>query len=191
VTETPSAPTGPQAAGGAGDLLRVENLVKHFTSTRGVVLSRTAGQVRAVDGLSFSIRRGETLGLVGETGCGKSTTGRVLAGFLPATSGRVTFDGRDVEETRRGRRHSLHREIQMIFQDPYSALNPRHTVGTIIAAPFRYQGIVPPGGSVPRWRTCSARWASALSTTTAIPGSSPGASGSASAWPAPSPCGPG
>ena len=141
-----TAPAGSPPPGAAGDLLRVENLVKHFASSRGVVLSRTTGQVRAVDGISFSIRRGETLGLVGETGCGKSTTGRVLAGFLPATSGQVTFDGRDAGETRRGRRHSLHRDIQMIFQDPYSALNPRHTVGTIIAAPFRYQGIMPPGG---------------------------------------------
>jgi oligopeptide/dipeptide ABC transporter ATP-binding protein len=141
-----TGPAGSPPAGAAGDLLRVENLVKHFASSRGVLLSRTTGQVHAVDGISFSIRRGETLGLVGETGCGKSTTGRVLAGFLPATSGQVTFDGRDAGETRRGRRHSLHREIQMIFQDPYSALNPRHTVGTIIAAPFRYQGIMPPGG---------------------------------------------
>ncbi|HEY7881960.1 MAG TPA: oligopeptide/dipeptide ABC transporter ATP-binding protein [Streptosporangiaceae bacterium] len=141
-----TAPAGSPPAGAAGDLLRVENLVKHFDVSRGVLLSRTTGQVRAVDGISFSIRRGETLGLVGETGCGKSTTGRVLAGFLPATSGQVTFDGRDAGETRRGPRHSLHREIQMIFQDPYSALNPRHTVGTIIAAPFRYQEIMPPGG---------------------------------------------
>ena len=102
MTSSEPVPAAPQASGADGDLLRVENLVKHFDSTRGVVLRRAAGQVRAVDGVSFSIRRGETLGLVGETGCGKSTTGRVLAGFLPATSGPVTFDGRDAGDRRTG-----------------------------------------------------------------------------------------
>jgi peptide/nickel transport system ATP-binding protein len=145
VTTTDAVASG-QPAGAAAELLRVDDLVKYFPSGRGVLARRTGSPVRAVDGLSFTMRRGETLGLVGETGCGKSTTGRVLAGFLPATSGTVTFDGADLDETRRGRGHHLHREIQMIFQDPYSALNPRHTVGTIIAAPFRYQGISPPGG---------------------------------------------
>jgi peptide/nickel transport system ATP-binding protein len=127
-------------------LLVVQELVKNFPATRGVVLRRANGYVRAVDGISFTMRRGETLGLVGETGCGKSTTGRMLAGFLPATSGQVTFDGVDLEQARRSDGSRLHREIQMIFQDPYSALNPRHTVGTIIGAPFRYQRITPPGG---------------------------------------------
>jgi peptide/nickel transport system ATP-binding protein len=127
-------------------LLVVQQLVKNFPATRGVVLRRASGYVRAVDGISFTMRRGETLGLVGETGCGKSTTGRMLAGFLPATSGQVTFDGVDLEQARRSDGSRLHREIQMIFQDPYSALNPRHTVGTIIGAPFRYQRITPPGG---------------------------------------------
>ena len=128
------------------ELLVVRQLVKHFPATRGVVLRRATGYVRAVDGISFTMRRGETLGLVGETGCGKSTTGRILAGFLPASSGQVTFDGADLDQARRTDGRRLHREIQMIFQDPYSALNPRHTVGTIIGAPFRYQRITPPGG---------------------------------------------
>jgi peptide/nickel transport system ATP-binding protein len=140
-----SPATGP-AESGDSELLVVQDLVKHFPATRGVLLGRTTGYVRAVDGISFTMRRGETLGLVGETGCGKSTTGRMLAGFLPATSGKVTFDGADIEQARRTDGNRLHREIQMIFQDPYSALNPRHTVGTIIGAPFRYQRITPPGG---------------------------------------------
>jgi peptide/nickel transport system ATP-binding protein len=143
---SPAAETAPPAESADGELLRVHQLAKHFPATRGVLLRRATGYVRAVDGISFTMRRGETLGLVGETGCGKSTTGRMLAGFLPATSGQVTFDGADLDQARRTDGGRLHREIQMIFQDPYSALNPRHTVGTIIGAPFRYQGITPPGG---------------------------------------------
>ena len=96
---TSSAP-GP-AESSDSDLLVVRQLVKHFPATRGVVLRRATGYVRAVDGISFTMRRGETLGLVGETGCGKSTTGRILAGFLPATSGQVTFDGADLDQARR------------------------------------------------------------------------------------------
>jgi len=140
--------TQPQvpAADAAGELLRVDGLVKHFPATRGVLLARTTGHVRAVDGISFSMRPGETLGLVGETGSGKSTIGRILAGFLASTAGRITFDGRDLDQARRAEGNRLHREIQMIFQDPYSALNPRHTAGAIIGAPFRYQKITPPGG---------------------------------------------
>jgi peptide/nickel transport system ATP-binding protein len=120
--------------------------VKHFPATSGVLLRRTAGHIRAVDGISFSMRPRETLGLVGETGSGKSTIGRILAGFLPSTAGRVTFDGQDLDQARRAEGGRLHREIQMIFQDPYSSLNPRHTAGAIIGAPFRYQKIKPPGG---------------------------------------------
>ncbi len=141
-----TSPVPGAAESADSELLVVRQLVKHFPATRGVVLRRATGYVRAVDGISFTMRRGETLGLVGETGCGKSTTGRMLAGFLPATSGQVTFDGVDLDEARRTDGSRLHREIQMIFQDPYSALNPRHTVGTIIGAPFRYQRITPPGG---------------------------------------------
>jgi peptide/nickel transport system ATP-binding protein len=134
------------AASPGSELLVVRQLVKNFAATRGVLLRRATGYVRAVDGISFTMRRGETLGLVGETGCGKSTTGRMLAGFLPATSGHVTFDGVDLDQARRTDGSRLRREIQMIFQDPYSALNPRHTVGTIVGAPFRYQRITPPSG---------------------------------------------
>ena len=141
-----TSPASGMAEAADSELLVVRQLVKYFPATRGVVLRRATGYVHAVDGISFTMRRGETLGLVGETGCGKSTTGRMLAGFLPATSGQVTFDGVDLDKARRSDSSRLHREIQMIFQDPYSALNPRHTVGTIIGAPFRYQRITPPGG---------------------------------------------
>jgi oligopeptide/dipeptide ABC transporter ATP-binding protein len=138
------------AAAPSGDeLLRVEALQKHFPVTRGVLLRRAVGQVRAVDGISFAVRRGETVGLVGETGCGKSTTARLIAGFLTPTAGRMIFDGRDLAQARRQQGRQLSREIQMIFQDPFSSLNPRHTVGTIVGAPFRYQRLAPPGGVKP------------------------------------------
>jgi peptide/nickel transport system ATP-binding protein len=136
-----------RAAAPTGDeLLRVEGLEKHFPVTRGVLLRRAVGQVRAVDGISFSVRRGETVGIVGETGCGKSTTARLIAGFLAPTAGRMIFDGADLAEARHRDAGRLSRDIQMIFQDPFSSLNPRHTVGTIVGAPFRYQKLTPPGG---------------------------------------------
>jgi oligopeptide/dipeptide ABC transporter ATP-binding protein len=131
------------------ELLRVDGLAKHFPVTRGVLLRRAVGQVRAVDGITFGLRRGQTLGVVGETGCGKSTMGRLIAGFLQPTSGQMIFDGQDLAAARqRGARsgRELSRDIQMIFQDPFSSLNPRHTVGSIVGAPFRYQRLTPPGG---------------------------------------------
>jgi oligopeptide/dipeptide ABC transporter ATP-binding protein len=127
-------------------LLQVDGLRKYFPITRGVVIQRTYGHVKAVDGITFDVRPGETLGLVGETGCGKSTTARLLSRHLAPTEGRIEFDGIDFGEVSRATSAQLHRNIQMIFQDPFSSLNPRHTVGTIVAAPFRIQGIDPPGG---------------------------------------------
>jgi peptide/nickel transport system ATP-binding protein/oligopeptide transport system ATP-binding protein len=139
-------PTSPAASVPTSPLLTVDGLTKHFPVSGGVLFGRSAEQLKAVDGISFTLDRGETLGVVGETGCGKSTTGRMLAGLLPPTAGRMTFDDEDLTWAGRGDRRRLSRDIQMIFQDPYSSLNPRHTVGTIVGAPFRYQKVKPPGG---------------------------------------------
>jgi peptide/nickel transport system ATP-binding protein len=126
-------------------LLRVSGLRKHFPVRRGL-LQRKVGAVQAVDGLDFEVLRGETLSLVGESGCGKTTTGRLLTRLLEPTAGSIVFDGRDITHLPARRMRPLRRDIQMIFQDPYSALNPRHTVGTIVGAPFRIQSVDPPGG---------------------------------------------
>ena len=123
----------------AGDnnvLVRVDNLVKYFPVKAGGFFRRTVGYVHAVDDVSLIVERGKTLGLVGETGSGKSTLARCVAGLIPTTSGTVTFDGRDITNLSRGAMRPLRREIQMIFQDPYSSLNPRRRVGSIIGDPF-------------------------------------------------------
>jgi len=117
-------------------LVRVDKLVKHFPVRGGGLIRRTVGQVQAVDGVSLVIRRGQTLGLVGETGCGKSTLARCIAGLIPVTSGTVTFEGRNITNLSRGAMRPFRREIQMIFQDPYGSLNPRRRVGAIIGDPF-------------------------------------------------------
>jgi peptide/nickel transport system ATP-binding protein len=121
-------------------LLSVRGLEKHFPITKGI-LQRKVGAVRAVDGVDFDVLRGETLGLVGESGCGKTTTGRLLTRLLEPTGGSVTFDGNDITHWRQGRLRPLRRDMQMIFQDPFSSLNPRHTVGSIVGAPFRIQKV--------------------------------------------------
>ena len=134
------ANTGPASAGPEtleGDVLvRVENLTKHFPVRSGGLISRTVGQVQAVDDVSLVVPRGKTLGLVGETGSGKSTLARCVAGLIPVTSGRVIFDGRDITNLSRRAMQPIRREVQMIFQDPYSSLNPRRRVGSIIGDPF-------------------------------------------------------
>ena len=139
-----AAPTGARAAE-RGPLLTASGLQKHFPVRRGL-LQRQVGAVRAVDGLDFEVLRGETLSLVGESGCGKTTTGRLITRLLEPTGGRVEFEGRDITHSSARALRPLRRDIAMVFQDPYSALNPRHTIGTIVAAPFRIQGIEPPGG---------------------------------------------
>ncbi|NJA56802.1 ABC transporter ATP-binding protein [Streptomyces sp. NEAU-H3] len=141
--ETPAAPETPVAHGDT--LLRVEGLQKHFPIRKGL-FKRQVGAVQAVDGLSFEVRAGETLGVVGESGCGKSTMGRLITRLLEPTGGSVEFEGRDITHLSTGAMRKMRRDVQMIFQDPYSSLNPRHTIGTIVGAPFRLQGVKPEGG---------------------------------------------
>jgi oligopeptide/dipeptide ABC transporter ATP-binding protein len=118
-------------------LVQVTELTKYFPVTKGLVFQRKLGDVQAVDGISFAIEKGETLGLVGESGCGKTTAGRTLLGLYPATSGSVIIDGRDVCRAKSREMLAIRREAQMIFQDPYASLNPRWTVNAIVSEPLR------------------------------------------------------
>jgi peptide/nickel transport system ATP-binding protein/oligopeptide transport system ATP-binding protein len=122
-------------------LIEVRDLVKEFPIKGSYLVRRQLGAVHAVDGVSFDVRRGETFGIVGESGCGKSTTARLLMRLLQPTSGSVRFDGREIADLKSREIKPLRREMQMIFQDPYSSLNPRRTVGTIISEPFIIHGI--------------------------------------------------
>ncbi|MFI8002616.1 dipeptide ABC transporter ATP-binding protein [Streptomyces sp. NPDC086010] len=143
--ETPASAAARSEGAGSEPLLKVEGLAKHFPITKGV-LKRKVGAVKAVDGLTFDVRAGETLGVVGESGCGKSTMGRLVTRLLEPTGGKVEFQGRDITHMSAGRLRPMRRDIQMIFQDPYGSLNPRHTVGGIVSTPFRLQGVKPEGG---------------------------------------------
>jgi oligopeptide/dipeptide ABC transporter ATP-binding protein len=122
------------------EILSVSGLQKHFPVRKGL-LQRQVAAVKAVDGLDFSVIMGETLSLVGESGCGKTTTGRLLTRLLEPTGGKIIFEGRDITHISARAMRPLRRDVQMIFQDPYSSLNPRHTVGTIVGAPFRLQNV--------------------------------------------------
>jgi oligopeptide transport system ATP-binding protein len=122
-------------------LVRLENLTKHFPITRGIVVQRQVGAIQAVDKISFEIRKGETLGLVGESGCGKSTAGRTILQLYRPTSGKVYFKGEDLTTLQGEQLRRIRRDMQIIFQDPYASLNPRMTVGNIIAEPLEVHRI--------------------------------------------------
>ncbi|MFI0944025.1 ABC transporter ATP-binding protein [Streptomyces sp. NPDC021020] len=133
-------------------LLEVRGLAKHFPVMGGFPIRRQVGAVKAVDGVDLTVRAGESFGLVGESGCGKSTTGRLITRLLEPTAGSVSYRGRDITHAGRKELAPVRSEIQMIFQDPYSSLNPRQTVGTIIRGPMEINGIDPPGGRDQRVR---------------------------------------
>jgi oligopeptide/dipeptide ABC transporter ATP-binding protein len=127
------------------NLLEATGVQKHFPITKGL-FKRQVGAVRAVDGIDLEVRAGETLGLVGESGCGKSTLGRLFTRILEPTGGKIVFEGQDITHKSVTQMRPLRRDVQMIFQDPYSSLNPRHTVGSIISAPLQIQNIPTPQG---------------------------------------------
>src|SRR5919201_5144626 len=124
-----------------GEILRVEHLKMWFPITQGIILQRQVGWVRAVDDISFTVRRGETLGLVGESGCGKSTTGRAILQLYKPTAGTVNFLDKNLTTLSGGELRKMRREMQMIFQDPYASLNPRMTVGSIIGEPLEIHNL--------------------------------------------------
>ncbi|MCF3120283.1 dipeptide ABC transporter ATP-binding protein [Streptomyces arenae] len=133
-------------------LLDVTGLTKHFPVMGGFPFKRKIGAVQAVDGLDFTVAEGESLGLVGESGCGKSTTGRLITRLLEPTGGKISYRGQDITHASRKQLAPVRSEIQMIFQDPYASLNPRQTVGKIISGPMEVNGINPPGGREARVR---------------------------------------
>ena len=127
-------------------IVKVENLTKHFPIKKNALARRKAGNVKAVDGISFEIAPGETLGMVGESGCGKTTAGRTIIKLYEPTGGKIYFEGENITDISSSAMRSYRSKMQIIFQDPFASLNPRHTIGRIIAAPFEIQNITPEGG---------------------------------------------
>jgi peptide/nickel transport system ATP-binding protein/oligopeptide transport system ATP-binding protein len=157
ISDRPGADAGTaggsgRTPGGSEHILEVTNLRKYFPVKSAGLIRRTVGHVQAVDGISFAVPRGQTLGLVGESGCGKSTTGRLVTRLYDPTSGSMKFEGREISSLSRHQMMPFRREIQMIFQDPYSSLNPRHTVGTIIGTPMHVHKSLPKKQVLPRVR---------------------------------------
>src|SRR3989440_1327347 len=128
------AAQAPEARG--DELLVIDDVKKHFPITRGIIFQKQIGSVKAVDGVSFSVKKGETLGIVGESGCGKSTLARCIIKLLETTGGQINFDGRDITKLSRSTMRPIRREMTMIFQDPYASLNPRKRVGAIVGEPL-------------------------------------------------------
>ena len=126
---------------GSGDLVQIRDLQMYFPVTKGIILQRQVGAIKAVDGVSFNIKQGETLGLVGESGCGKSTTGRAILQLYRPTAGEVLFHGTDLTKLKGEEMRRMRRKVQMIFQDPYASLNPRMTVGDIIGEPIKVHNL--------------------------------------------------
>ena len=147
---TQTAPASRPTTADRDHLLSVRDLVMHFPVKGGGLFRRTVGYVQAVSGVSFDLDPGETLGVVGESGCGKSTLGRLVNRLLEPTDGEVIFEGRDITHLSQGDLRPIRRDIQMIFQDPFSSLNPRHNVGTIIGTALKLQNINPPQGDKKR-----------------------------------------
>lgn len=128
------------------NILELHNLTKYFPAKAGGIFTKDKGFVKAVDGVNLTVKRGETVGLVGETGCGKTTVGRTVMKLYEPTAGEIIFDGEDITHFKRKEMKHVRSKMQMIFQDPFSSLNPRHTVGSIIASSYTIHGIEPEGG---------------------------------------------
>jgi oligopeptide/dipeptide ABC transporter ATP-binding protein len=133
----------PSPQSGREPILRVSGVKKYFPITQGIIFQHHIGDVHAIDGVDLEVYPGETVGLVGETGCGKSTLARVIMRLFDVTEGTITFEGRDITKLRGGDLRDLRRDMQMVFQDPYASLNPRKTIGAIIGGPYRLHKIVP------------------------------------------------
>ena len=180
-----SAEERPPADGPA--LVEVDHLKIFFPIKQGILVEREVARVHAVNDVTLSIAEGETLGLVGESGCGKTTMSRAIMRLIDATEGSIRFGGEDVTERRpAGRWQPLRREMQMVFQDPFASLNPRKRVGQIIGMRLRLHGTARGDGRSAGAASFSAAWAFSPSTSIATRTSSPAGSASASAWPGPS-----